>query len=345
MSTAPARWIFRALARWACCALVVAGALTARAQEATLETSAALRCLSPPTDQRGQPEYPFDAWKASASGRVKVALVFNGPDLAPDVDVLLREGPEEHQRRFVDAVHEHVGRLRVPCVRDVGGQARLEIVYEFRPDRRHVDWSRPVDAADPGRARMLRCVAHVDRESKPPFPSWARRAGLQGRVLARMRFHAKDRPPEVQVHARSMAGDLKRVVADWAEGLRMPCHEGAPIQSVWTFVFLYQDDAAYGFREFTLTQLLGSVRGIRRQTLQLDTTPMGCPFELRLAYRQPHLPNLVGEVGSIDPARRPLLDWLATVDLDLPQRTLDAVYGDTAHLQVPCVKIDLKPKE
>lgn len=345
MSTAPARWVSRALARWACCALVATGAPAARAQEATLETSAALRCLSPPPEQRGEPEYPFDAWKASAAGRVKVALVFNGPDLAPEVDVLQREGPDEHVRRFVDAVREHVATLRVPCVAEIGGQARLDIVYVFRPDMRRVEWSRPVDAADPGRALMLRCVVHVDREEKPPFPVWAQRAGVQGRVLARMRFHAKDRPPEVQVYARSMAGELKRVVADWAEELRMPCHEGAPIESVWTYVYRFRDDAAYGFRAITLPQLLGAVRGLRRLTLQLDPNTMGCPFELRLAYRQPDLPNLVGEVGGIDPARRPLLDWLATVDLDLPQRTLDAVYGDTARLQVPCVKIDLKPKE
>jgi hypothetical protein len=257
----------------------------------------------------------------------------------------MREGPPEHQRPFVDAVREHVGTLRVPCVHEIGGRARLEIDYEFRPDRRRVDWSQPVDAADPGRALMLRCVVHVDREARPRFPVWARRAALQGRVLARLRFHAKDQPPDVQVYARQVSGDLKQVVGDWARELRMPCHEGGPIESVWTFVYRYTDDAAYGFREFTLPQMLGSVRGIRRQTLQLDTTTMGCPFELRLAYRQPDLPNLVGEVGSIDPARRPLLDWLATVDLDLPQRTLDAVYGDTAHLQVPCVKIDLKPKE
>lgn len=94
-----------------------------------------------------------------------------------------------------------------------------------------------------------------------------------------------------------------------------------------------------------MAQWLPVVKGLSRTGLVLDTTRMSCPFDLRLHYRQPAMPNVVGEVGSHDPARRALIDWLAGTEIEAPARTLNSIFGDSTTIQVPCIKIDLKPKE
>jgi hypothetical protein len=53
----------------------------------------------------------------------------------------------------------------------------------------------------------------------------------------------------------------------------------------------------------------------------------------------------VGQAGNADPARRELTEWLRESELDLPKRSLDAVFGDETTITVPCIKIDLKRKE
>ena len=123
---------------------------------------------------------------------------------------------------------------------------------------------------------------------------------------------------------------------------RLPWPSG-PTTSSWTYIFVMEGDA-YGFRPgLSLMAFLGSVRDIRQQRVEFDLSTMACPFEVELQYRQPYLPNLVGEVGQYNPSRQPFLSWLAAADLDLPGRALDSVYGDKLRLLVPCLNINLKP--
>ena len=51
------------------------------------------------------------------------------------------------------------------------------------------------------------------------------------------------------------------------------------------------------------------------------------------------------EIGTHDPSRRPFLDWLRQSVLELPEPTLDSVFADTARFTVPCMKINLQPKD
>lgn len=62
-------------------------------------------------------------------------------------------------------------------------------------------------------------------------------------------------------------------------------------------------------------------------------------------YTQPLRRNEVRQIGSFNAARRPLLEWLAGIELDMPSTTLDSVYGDTAYFSIPCIKLDLNPKK
>ena len=321
--------------------LACALAAPAFAQQVTLEPSALVRCMRPAGAERGLPEYPFEAWREGRAAYLKIELSFAGPDVAPDMKVL----QDTVDPSFAAAVREHVKRLRVPCMRPEDAPARLTQEYVFQPVDRFVRYGETADPADLEREILTRCITHRSGSMMPPYPTEARRREIRGNVLASMRFTRPDIPPEVKVFARPGARPLARAIESWADGYRMPCLVGAPIETTFTFVYRFEDDRAYGFKPLTLQQLLPIVRNILLQRLDFDTARMGCPFDLRFTYRQPHLPNTVHEVGERSVTRRELIEWLRESELDLPGEYLDSVFGDSTVITVPCLKIDLKPKE
>lgn len=308
-----------------------------QAQKTELAPSAALACMTPAESERSALSYPFNAYKEGRGGRVRAALVFEAPAAAPRVEVLEQEGGDD----FVDAVRQHLSAYRVPCM-TVGNPVRLVFAFGFHPTTREVRWQDPIDAADAERREQLRCLVGTGA-ARPEYPA-VQRVDTEGRVIARMRFVAPDRPPEVETFSRPSAQELARSARRWLAGLRMPCLKGGPVEAERLFIF-QATDARYGFPPMDLLSLLRATDGIERQTVSLDTRAMGCPFELKLQYRQPLLPNVVGEVGPHDPAREPLKRWLRGVKLKLDPKTEDAVFGDTADIAVPCINIQLTPKE
>lgn len=332
-------------------ALALAGGLlavgAAMAQQTALEPSAAVQCLTPAAAQRGAPDYPFVAYKQGLSGRVKAQLRFTGPALAPAVTVLEQSGDDS----FVDAVRAHVRSLRVPCM--VGDQA-VDLVFDFvfQPDESRVAaW--PEDMADAQRQQQLRCIRHTGDANMPGYPEHALRQGMQGRVLVELRFEAPDQPPVARILPR-VGGDATeqrshgtrafvQPLRDWVAGYRLPCLQGPPITLSQVYVYRI-GDSQFGFKPgLGLRDVLPLVKGLRQQRLLFDFSTMGCPFDVSLTYRQPNMPNSVLARGDRHPAREGFLDWLRQIQLDLPDKTLDTVYGDTLQLTVPCLKIDLNP--
>lgn len=326
-------------------------AVPVAAQQVTLEPSAAVACMTPAADARGVPEYPFVAFKSGHKGRVRVVLSFTSPDTHPAVKVTEHEGDDS----FVDAVKAHVRQFRVPCHDGGEKPVRLTFDFRFRSDDREVFYSGPADADAAAREAQLACMVHESGRKAPAYPDHAQHAQVQGRVVARLRFEAPDKPPAVEVYTRADAQSssasrrdtemLSEPIKAWAEGYRLPCLQGRPITTNVVFVFRLERDA-YGFKpNMTLMSLLPAVRNIKLQRLNFDFNRMACPFDVELTYYQPHRPNTVAEIGSHDPARRPFLDWLRQSVLDLPEPTLDSVFADTARFTVPCMKINLQPKD
>lgn len=330
-----------ALLRAGLSAGLMAFALPVAAQQVTLEPSAAVRCLTPSRAERGQPEYPFEAWKFGRGGHLKIELVFQAPDRAPEFKVL----SDAADPSFAAELRSYVQRFRVPCMKPDEAPVTLTQEYVFQPEERFVAQGLPADPRDLERLNMIGCVTHVSGQRRPVYPTSAMDADLQGRVLAWLRFTAPDAPPEASIHARRYARVLADAVETWVRGYRMPCHRGGLVEYAIHFEFRMQGGGAYGFKPLRLQQFMGSVRNIGLQRLAFDTTRMGCPFDLWLTYRQPELPNVVVEKGPGDPTRAELISWLRESVLDLPKRSLDAVFLDETVITVPCLKIDLKPKE
>jgi hypothetical protein len=323
-------------------ALAAAGLMAAtggsRAQQTVhLEPSDTQRCLTGPVE----PEYPFAAWKRNQAATVEAKLRFDGPDRAPEAELRAstRDGDAAD---FLAAVKAHVAALRLPCMAAGSQPVRLTQVYDFRADGRKVYPSRPTDDDDPARRAALRCITRP--ASGPEYPTRAARENIQGNVVALVRYEAPDRPPMVRLHARPDMRPLLPVVEEFLAGFRMTCLAGSPVEVAMSFVFRLNDDVK-GFKPLTLTQLLGSIRGLPAAGLELDTRPMGCPFDLSFWYRQPFLPNVVDEIASTDPARRSLIGLLEQVELLGSTSTLNAIYGDTTTITVPCLQIAIPPQE
>jgi hypothetical protein len=322
-------------------ALLASTALPAWAQLTTLATSEAVACLRPATAERGQPEYPPMKLKAGTSGRVVATVTFKGTDWSPTPTIVIDK--QEGGSEFADAVQTHLRKLRVPCLPH-DGKAVLRFDFVFNPQSERVYWHEPVDLADEARNALLKCAISIAGEAKPSYPESALREQRQGRIWAQVRFDSADQAPKVKTHHRPSATPLAAAAERWLQSRRLPCFAGEPINAEIMFSYVIEG-SVFGFKPLTLVQYLGYVKDIQKQTIAFDTHSMGCPFDLRLIYLQPDLPNRIGELGERNPARQPLLQWLASTTVAARGNTLDSVYADTADITVPCVKIDLKPKE
>ena len=320
---------------------VLASGLAAAQVRVVPETSDAARCLVATDPAQPAPEYPFEAFRKKEPGRVKVRLRLSAPDKPPRVEILETEGRDE----FAQSVRRWTATLRAPCL--VEGEAVLVQEYLFRDHEQPVVYDSPLDEEAQRRKARIGCLVNRSEHRTPDFPWAARQQEQQGRVFARLRFVDPDQPPEVELFHRRSARVLSDSVLRWSRDYRMPCLErGVDAPVVAHAVFEYRlEDQLYGFKPIGLAQLIGRVKGVREQTLQLDTNEMGCPFHVKFTYLRPGLPNGVGVVGEYLAAREPLLAWLRQVELDLPVRTLDSIYADTADVAVPCVRINLNPKE
>jgi hypothetical protein len=333
----------------ACLALLLfsAWAGCAHAQQVELEPSTVAACLAPlkpdAADKGGQadtdrPDYPFAAYKSGEVGRVLVEMHFTGAELRPALTVLSSSGDDS----FVDAVRQHVRRLRVPCL-PPGTEIRLRQEFVFQPSAQAVFWGPAADPRDAARSTLLKCMKHLSGAKAPDYPRELLRAGRQGRVLARLRFSNDDQSPTAQVFTTASAKGFGEAIEDWVRGYRLPCYAGEAINTTVIFQFKVEGEA-FGFRPLDLLGFAARTKHLKTEGLLLDTRNMGCPFDVKLNYRQPFLPNAVGVLGTADARRQPLVDWLSRAELTLLPRQTDAVFGDTADIHVPCADFAIQPE-
>jgi hypothetical protein len=322
--------------RWLLAWLLLAATGGAFAQELDVTPAPASTCLKPL--ERAEPEYPFEEFKRGATGRVSAEFRFVLPDRGPDVSIISDEGGHA----FVGAVRAYAAQLRAPCHDASGKAARLRFDFVFQPDERKVAWAAPQDVDAKNLSERWKCVRTSGRK-RPEYPEDAQRNGVQGRVHARVRFESPDQPPSVKVYAPARSRELAESVSRWLKRAQMPCLGEEAWEGDVVFVFTF-DKSAYGFNPGQdLKTMLPLIKGIRGATLDFDTRQMQCPFDVKLRYLAPLLPNKVGELGESMASRRPLLEWLKTIQLAVNEHKESLIFADDLSLHVPCMHLRLSP--
>ncbi len=317
-------------------AVVIASAVAA-AQTQVVAPTAAQRCLTRGGVTLGTPTYPQAAFDRREGGRVAVELEFNGSDTPPELKIIESEGGS----LFEDAVRTFATDYRVPCL-ERGQKAQIRQDFVFRPtDGRRVYFSEPIDREEQRQAVLKACVRHLRPAEKPNYPRSAERKGEHGTVVLKLEYHDALSQPRVAVLERAGSATLAAAARLHAEGYRMPCHEGTPVEVVHYYTYQLEGDARVVLTDMSLTTFLRGTKGIARTVAYFDFNSMGCPFDVRITLHRPYSPNLVAEVESRHPERRFFLDWLRRQELNLDAAALNAVLGQDFTLSVPCTILDL----
>jgi hypothetical protein len=314
-----------------------AAAHAALAADMALAPSPALACLTLPAGAAARPEYPPEALERKEGGEVRVQLVFRYPDQKPDVKILHSTDVDQ----LDDVVKKHVLQYRVPCMKPGDGPVTLLQEYAFDPDgRSRVMASAPRDEADIARAAQMKCLRHEIAGSKPTYPQEALRRDEQGTLLAKMHFTAPDKPPALDWVAASPHKSLSRSVERYAEGLTLPCLDDGPVDIIIAYQFVIDGGARTVFKDTNLVTLLGASKDLAKPAF-FDLNTMSCPFDVRVSYHRPFADNSVQQLDTLNPARQPLLDWLAGLTMNLKQAEQLRLYGNKMIVRIPCGKIDL----
>jgi len=315
------------------------GLLMANAQTIVDVPSPALDCLTPGPGARAQMPYPEREFDAREGGTVPVDLVFTDPTQPPRM--IDRSTRESVSHAFVDAVALHVRKFRVPCLTPGAAPVTLSLEFVFVPnDGRKVVASEPRDAASSKRQQTLSCLVHRQGDMRPGYPAKSLRDEAQGHVLIRLRFTAPAAPPQAEVVAAPRARALVSAVLSFVDGLRLPCMGEEAVSVGQLYIFRIDGGPRVALRDMGLAQLVGGASDLPR-AVYFDLDKMGCPFALRVEYYRPASRNIVEEIETSDARRRPLLDWISRITLNLPAPTANMVLGQQFDLRVPCGSVNL----
>lgn len=319
-------------------ALLFGAAPTAAlADDMALAPSPALACLQLPAGVADRPDYPDEALKRRDAGVVRVQLEFRGPDQAPRVSFLHHADVDS----LDFAIKQHVRQYRVPCMQAGDRPVILLKEYAFDSDgRSRVMASAARDNADPARAAQMKCLRHTNPDSKPEYPPASLLREEQGMLLAKMHFTAPDQPPTLEWIAATPHQRLRLSVQRFAKGLTLPCLQDGPVDLIIAYKFVLQGGARTLLKDSELIQLLGASKDLAKPAF-FDLNTMACPFDVRLTYHRPFAKNRVQQLDTLNPAREPLLDWLAGVTLNLSDAEQLPLFGNRLIVTVPCGKIDL----
>jgi hypothetical protein len=306
------------------------------AQSVSLPPSAALACMTPSVAERGLPSYPSMQLERKTGATIRVELAFAGPETEPSMR-LLDEGFVSPD--FVEAIQSHVRRLRVPCMAPGAEPVRVAQTFVFRPDDgRNVVALPPRDTATEDRRRLSRCLTRITPQTVPDYPTRARREGTQGNYLVRLRFDSPAAPPQMEIVAGPPDRYLRRALAEFVSGYRLPCQEGAALEIDLIFQFQLEGGSRVLLNDMSLRQFLGAARRVPPGRFDFGT--MGCPFDLRVNHLQPYKPHAIGQIGEARADRLDFIEWLSGIALKLDSRTALAVLGDSFTLGVPCGTLD-----
>jgi hypothetical protein len=116
-------------------------------------------------------------------------------------------------------------------------------------------------------------------------------------------------------------------------------HDG-PIYATQQYIFRVDGGDRTLLKDMTLRQLVSASKSIPRPAF-FNFKNMACPFQLQIKYYQPFAKNSVSELETANPARKPFIDWVTQVRLNLSEEDSLGILGETFVLSVSCGRLDL----
>ena len=322
-----------------CCVFLATPGLAHAEPEVLLPPSDAQACLSPAEGDRVRPVYPAEELRLKDHTTVHADLVFDAPDHRPTVEFL--DG--NHVGAFEESVRDYARQLRVPCMKPGAAPVRLHQDFVFEPnDGRKVVWTAVSDQADVRRRELLKCGTWPKgRDGYIRYPTTAVQSRLQGVVVVRALFVDPAEPPEVTVIDDAGSGAFVLAVRPYLEQMRVPCLKDEPVAFHMFFNFRLDGTSAtkHVLKDLDLQTYLGVASSA--PSAYFDTNTMGCPFDVRLKFRQPFEPNGISELETDVPARHAFLDWLASLKVDMEPAKAKELFGQVSTIHVPCAKLDI----
>lgn len=310
----------------------------AMAQEAALAPSPYLECMTLTPGAARTPVFPPLLVEAKAEARMRVEVEFSGPDAEPSI----RIDKHPYSTDFDSAIKRYARNLRLPCMPAGAKPVVLTQRYVFDPtDGRKLMPPQTEDVAHDERADRLDCLKHERGRVAPPYPREALRQEREGRVLARLRFSGPAEPPKVRYLAEVGGKEFREALDTHLAGQRLPCFKPGedPIDIDVFYIYTMEGSSQVSFKDMTLRNLLGIIK--TPAPISADFNGMGCPFDVRIRYLQPHAPNRIVEIETTNPARKPLIEWLRTVQLNVARDINDKVFADRFTVSIPCGRMDL----
>lgn len=294
-------------------------------------------CLTPAAQDRGAPEYPENEYLQKVAGKAVVQLKFTAPDRAPIVWFV----EEAHTRGFNQSIRKFVEQYRLPCM---------------LPNADPVVWTQEFNF-EPGDGKTLVVPTVKDRASKydskcliQPKSRFSSnvyedliRSYVSYRILLSTTFTAQNTAPIVRVIYDGGRPRAAAEVKEHIETYRYTCPmlAGDEHRMQHLYKFAAKDAPIAVFKDGGLKEFLGMVDKDSVGSVKFDTEQMGCPFDLKVRVLQPYAPNGVQQMGTYDPRRRPLTQWIEKLKVNLRQDLEPKMIGESMRVTVGCMGIDL----
>jgi hypothetical protein len=105
-----------------------------------------------------------------------------------------------------------------------------------------------------------------------------------------MRFVAPDKAPISEVLPSTRNRQLRQSVAGFVDGLRMPCLEGAPMDTFVAYKFVLENNDRTILRDMDLIHFLKNAKNLP-VPVEFNFDQMSCPFDVKLSYYRPYNNN------------------------------------------------------
>lgn len=306
-----------------------AGACAQTAGATNLSNARAACLLKPPEPLK----FPEHLAASGQGGSARFRLVFTRAEREPQIEMLNWYGHAD----LVEIAEAYVRGYRLPCL--AAGE-RVEVEQEL------AFTTLPNDRAPEGETEVFKCLRTPDpgQVATPNLTRSRIKPKARGNVLLNLTFRTAEGAPEVDEVYVSAPFEFKVWVMDSVKAYRLPCLKPGSAPATMRRLFTFKanpSDPALQLRDMSLVPFLKAVKDVEKMPVKFDLDSMACPFKVIWALYQPLATNPVSEIGTRVPQRKPLLDWLGTLTLNLDEPQFEQLLGSTMVLTIPCGKVEL----